>query len=305
MSHNLRQQITHAVRESRAYGQAKHDAPAHVRHDGRTYSYNSFNNRLDVAKAFGTFMQSEHPEVRYARDLTPAHANEFLSAAAARGVADSTLDAYRSTLGAIYRECGREYGTRTPERGEIHVPERTAPVAPVRTVAMREEHIEQLRDSYRPYSTGRNAVDIAHACGARVEGISKLRGSDIHERADGSVYVHLTEKGGRQRDVDVLDPADRDRMRDLRDRYGTDRVCPARPESIDRSLSRHLHDLGIRDLYRDTTVHAIRKAWAQRTYDTYRQDHSKLEAIKYVNEQLGHSAERDVALLAHYVEDIH
>ena len=78
------------------------------------------------------------------------------------------------------------------------------------------------------------------------------------------------------------------------------RICPIKVDSLHRNIERHMKSVGIKERYKYTSVHAMRKEWAQRTYDNYRKDHSKLQAIKYTNEQLGHGADRDVVLLERY-----
>ena len=59
------------------------------------------------------------------------------------------------------------------------------------------------------------------------------------------------------------------------------------------------------DKYEATTVHALRKTWAQERYDSYREGGAtKCEAIRQTNKDLGHGEDRDVALLSVYVSNI-
>ena len=44
--------------------------------------------------------------------------------------------------------------------------------------------------------------------------------------------------------------------------------------------------------------------WAQRSYDLYRESHTKSESVRYVNRILGHGEERSLSELSHYVSEV-
>lgn len=78
-------------------------------------------------------------------------------------------------------------------------------------------------------------------------------------------------------------------------------LIPTRDKSLERAVTRELKANNEHERY--IGLHAARKTWAQELYNQYRQEHSKFETVGYVNEQLGHSAERDQELLDRYVYD--
>lgn len=302
---NMRAQLGHVVRETTAYGQSKHSekgkgAKGGVHHDGRSYSYSTTNARLDTAKQFGKWMEVAHPEIERATNIRASHINEFLEMKSATCRA-ATLESYASNLRAITKEIETVYHRTRCDINEIITP--ASPLDKARTMEMERPDIEKLHKSFKADSLGWRAISLEIACGARVEGLTKLTPGDISIISPDFAQISIHgEKGGRDRVVDVRGSQNIERLERIKDTIPErERICPVKPQSLNRSICRHLQELGLKEKYPLTSVHAMRKAWAQNTYDQYRQTHTKLETVQYVNEQLGHSAERDQALLDRYV----
>lgn len=301
---SMRSQLTYCVRSTTAYGQSKHTEKGKgkhgVHHDGRSYSYSTTDARLDTAKQFSRWLQERYPEVKRAVDITAPHMNEFLEEKS-KTCRAATLESYASNLRALTKEIKTVYGRTRCEEKEILTPSSTIDRA--RTMAMDRSDIEKLYHSFREDSVGHRAITLEIACGARVEGLTKLTPADITILSDSfaKIAVH-GEKGGRDRVVDVNGKDNIERLQHIKDTIpAKERICPVKPDSLNRSICRHLKELELKDKYKLTSVHAMRKEWAQKTYDEYRKDHNKLQTVQYVNQQLGHSAERDQALLDRYV----
>lgn len=309
MGKNIKQQLTYAVRQSTAFGQSKHTDKGlgkyGVRHDGRTYSYRALSARLDVAKNFAGYMKETHPEIRMARDITGAHVNEFLTIKSTTST-QATLDTYAANLRSVLKEVENTYRCNIPDRTAINAPR--VDREPWRTMPMRAEDISRLHASYKPGSNGDKALVISHATGARAEEICGLRRESVRFVREDLAQVHFSgniTKGGRDRIVDVTNPHDiRELHRVVEITPQNGRIVPIKHSSLQKSVERHMKELGVKDRYKFTSVHAMRKEWAQRTYDRYRHDHNKYETIKYTNVQLGHGADRDVVLLERYCENI-
>lgn len=299
---SMKQQLTHAVRQSSAIGQSKHADKGlgrkGVRHDGRSYSYAALNGRLDTAKNFAGFLQREYPEIKRAVDIKAEHVNAFLTEKAAT-VNNDTLKTYASNLRSIVKEIGNCYHT------DLHIKKNdiVTPIVdrePWRTCPMEASDIKRLHESFKPGSTGDRAMILSHATGARAEEICTIKREDIHIKGD-TASVTITGKGGRTREVHVEDVREIAKLNEIRLQTPPGgRICPIKVDSLHRNVERHMKAIEIKDRYKYTSIHAMRKEWAQRTYDKYRQNHSKLETIKYVNVQLGHGADRDVVLLGRY-----
>lgn len=307
---SMKQQLTYAVRSNTAIGQSKHSEKSKgkgmkgAHHDGRSYSYSTLNSRLDTAKQFGNWMKNSHPEIEMARDISADHVNEFLREKA-ETCRSATLESYASNLRALSREVNKTYHCQSYNPVEINTPSSEKEAS--RTMPMQHKDIERLKSSFKTDSVGHRAICMEQATGARVEGLTKLTAGDIRilSRDRAEVYIH-GEKGGRNRTVDVVGEEhvrELDHIKEIIPEK--ERICPVKPDSLNKAFNRHLKQLGLKDKYELTSTHAMRKEWAQRTYDRYRENHSKLESVKYTNKQLGHGAERDQVLLDRYVANVH
>lgn len=302
----LKHQLEYAVTANKAIGQSKHADKGQgkngVRHDGRSYSYRAAEARIKLAKQFGEYMRDVYPEIKLAKDIKAEHINNFLKTKS--GCSEYTLMTYASNLRSIVKAVEKTYHVDLNiKKNDIKVPEEQKTA--VRTREMDEKDILRVHASFIPKSNGDRAMTISRCCGARAEEIVTLRKRDIYTKGD-DLYIHLKGKGGRERDVRVVDKDQGRRLLELTEYMEDDqRVVPIKVDSIEKSLTRHLKSVGLKDKYENTGFHAMRKTWAQQVYDDYRKDHTKQQSIEYVNEQLGHGAERDVALLGRYVHNMH
>lgn len=315
MARSIAYQLQYAVRQSQAYGESKHDERGKGKVDSRapykTYSFDSMKARSDIAKDLGKWVKETYPEIRLAKEITPAMTREFLTQKAEKGCRQATLTAYTSHVRAIFRYM--EHTFKSPHYGDykslIPCPEARPDLEPLRTCrGMSKEDFKTVLKTTAAGSNINKAMRVIEATGARSDGAVGLKGSDIHV-IDGAVRVGLTEKGGRYREVTVTVPEHVDFLKNLSvvgNRYVLEhRGQPIKEESLQKSLARHIEQAGLKDKYPYQKCHSIRKMWAQETYNAYRETHGKLETIEHINEQLGHSAGRDVALLGCYVGDIH
>lgn len=115
-------------------------------------------------------------------------------------------------------------------------------------------------------------------------------------------------KHGRARTIDLLSAGDRDKLReicqDVRPGQTIMRMQDGQPykkDSVQRAITRACAKVGIREEWHQNKNHAIRKAYAQRTYDAVRKEtaeqgysdaDSRRMAENYVSDQLGHNGER-------------
>lgn len=315
----LTAQFQYAIAKSKAYGQSKHDERGKGGASlarSKTYSFNTYDNRSDIAKDFGHWLKDNHPEIRMAKDITFDAAQEFLEHKATCGAAQTTLERYTSDMRTLFRVCDRAYATFPHVtdkilRDQLHQPEAKPELVKDShrdAVGMTRNDFEKLRDSFSVTSNGYKGCIIQEATGARSEGVTSMKGTDIHIQ-NGKCWVHLQEKGGRARNVDVVKPEYIAALKSLKAQAKDGYILNHRgnklqAESLQKSYRSHLLKLQTERDYTGTNSHAIRKLWANERYHEYRKTHTKLETVKYMNIQLGHGADRDEALLAHYVDDI-
>ena len=304
---SLSNQLSYAVSKNKAIGQSKYSASKADRHDGRSYSYASHNQKVDVAKNFGRWMRENHPEITRAIDITAEHANEYLKEKA-DSCRPATLQTYAADLRSIARCINNTYGSTAIDHPRIDIVVPSTDRLPSRTVAMTSRDMDRIQQHLRPDSNADRALKLERATGARVEGLTHVRQMDIkiYSEEKASVFIHA-EKGGRDRTVDVYGKEHVENLIHLRGLQPEPerQIISISKDSINRAFNRIMHQIGIKSKYELTSVHAMRKEWAQRTYDRYRADHTKLDSIIYTNQQLGHGGDRDVDLLSRYVANIH
>lgn len=233
---NLTNQILYAVNENKAEGENK----------------TNYNQKISIAKKFGSWMGESHPEILNAEDITAEHMNEYLLEKADSCRPD-TLQMYIANLKSIAKCINKTY-----------------------------------------CSTDEVVTKLERATGARMEELTNIRPCDIQfynddERA--SVFIH-SEQLGRARTVDVTGKENIDNLRCLSAlvRYN-EPIIMCKKDNLKKAYRMH--------------IRAARKEWAQHTYDHYRTDHTMLESLIYISQQLGHGRDYDVNLIHQYVTNLH
>ncbi len=316
---NLKAQLNYAVqscfkgnsRQSGGFGASKHSDMAAGQKNGKIYSWSSYHNRVDVACQFAAYVREHHPEVREARQLTPEMAEGFLLSKASTCTTE-TLDCYRSNLASLGENINRTYSSAHVDLKVGKVVGTTANQE-TRCKAMTDAHIVALRDSYKPGSTGHTAVTLASIAGCRASEIVRLRPEHIEIKSSSYATVFIRGgKGNRDRTIQIRDAQGVAQLATIKAsaREG-ERLVNCKTGSIQKSLNRHMSKLSdgsggsLKSIYRMTSIHAIRKNFAQKMFDRHRENHTRQESLDYVSAQLGHGAGRDLATLQRYIQNIY
>lgn len=309
MARSLKSQVIHAISTSfygdqergisGGFGTSKHSDKISNQKAGKIYSYDCYNNRQDIAKEFCGWMKNEHPEIRRASDLTERHATEFLAKKSSE-VSTNTLTNIRSQLKGIASAINHTYQSADVS---LDTPVMSGTTdRNVKTVSMVKSDYVKLVDSYKDaYSTGATGARVIYSSGLRASEVCTLKGSDITVK-DGVATVHVANgKGGRMRDVVITDKERVDTLKDISDHFMENRVCDIKPQSLEINISRHLNSIETDQEYKYNSCHAIRKEYAQNTYDQHKESGcSSSEAWGKTCESLGHSADRQ-ALFNTYI----
>lgn len=312
--HNICNQLKYAVYKSKAFGESKYDERKkgeESRTNYKTYSRSSMKEKLDIAQSLGKWIQREHPEIKRAVEISPKLCQDYLSDMAAHGVRQTTLEKCTSNIRAVMRCVEASFGSpRYDLKSAIKTPQTSQEVRDLRTAkGISQKDYEKLLGSVKPTSNTAKAMVIARTTGARAGGACTVKKEDIKIYGE-KAYVTLTEKGGRTREVEVVRE---DHVKALSELRGATkdgelviqhRGKPLKPESVEKGVQRAMEKVELTREYKYEKMHCIRKLWAQERYNDYRQDHSKLETVRYINIQLGHGAERDEALLGRYVDEM-
>ena len=316
---NLKAQLQFAIqscfkgnsRQSGGFGASKHSDMVTGQKKGKIYSWSSYHTRVDVACQFSAFVREHYPEVREARQLTPEMAESFLLSKAGSCTTE-TLDCYRSNLASLGENINRTYSTAKVSLKVNKIVGTTADQA-TRCKPMTDAHIAALRDSYKVGSSGHTAVTLASVAGCRASEIVRLKPEHIEVKSSSFATVFICGgKGNRDRTIQIHDPKGVKALDEIKTSAATgERLVPCKVGSIQKSLNRHMSALpgsnggSMKVDFQFSGYHAIRKNFAQREYDRYRQNHTRQESLDFVSRQLGHGAGRDLATLQRYISNIY
>lgn len=316
---NLKAQLNYVVkscfqgndRQNGGYGSSKHSDKVTGQKNGKIYSWSSFHARQDTACQFAGFVRENYPDVKEAKQLTPEMAEAFLLSKAATCTTE-TLDCYRSNLASLGENINRTYSSAHVSLAVSKVVGTNAGQES-RCKAMSDKHIAMLQDSYRPGTTGHTAVTLAAATGCRASELVRLKNENIEIKNSNFATVFVKSgKGGRDRTIQITEPSAVASLSIIKSSTAPGAtVLSCKAGSVQKSINRHLSKLkdedgnSLKAQYSHTSVHAIRKNWAQKEYDRYRENHTRQESLDYVSAQLGHGDDRDLATLQRYIANIY
>ena len=304
MGHSLKSQLKNAVHRSFKEGRNKHEEKLKDkkwRDKGNSWSYETKHDRLDNASRLANFISENWPEIKLANEIKVEHIQAYLDDCMDRGATQATLQGYSSNCRALCRELENCYKSV----GKIDTRKIKTPTAVNKKIRDHQMDTAARDELLKSNSTNVvNAAILSAAFGLRSQEITKVKAKDIYGM-DGKIMCHVERgKGNRNREVVAINK-ERGRMALLlKEKYSDeDKLVPIKDKSLERAITRELKKSGKHEKY--IGLHAARKTWAQEIYDIYRKNnHTKLETIVFVNEQLGHSGERDVKLLEKYVARI-
>lgn len=302
MGRNLKYQFLHAINKNFSEGMDKHSIKADGKMNGtRIFSYADRKNLIDTASNFSNFMKNTHPEVKQVKDIKSEHIQNFLNSKSAT-CSTATLKQYESKFNKLEKvvnntyNCNANYGGFSTPNG--------ANATKIRNSAMSKADFKRLESSFsNSNSSAKIAIQLTARAGLRVSECTKLQGRDINLQK-GTIHV-ADGKGGRDRDVQMR-PEDKQFWTDLKASVGDmERICPVKEDSINKAIQREMEKIELKDKYEDTSIHCIRKMYAQEQYDRYRDQGMEIrEALGAVSVDLGHSEDR-IELMREYVLNIH
>ncbi|MBA2851568.1 integrase [Methanococcus maripaludis] len=291
---SLKEQFKHAIVDcSFKEGLDKHSLKKDAENDNswRVYSHREKNNLMNVSASFCKFLNENHAEIKQLRYITETQVQEFLNFKAAICTTE-TLYNYRARFKKIARCVNHTYQSCSLNFSNIVIPLSTVGKSK-RNIMMTEKHAALLLN-YCKNSNAKAAIGVRFALmfGLRVSEITKIMAKDI-DLENLRLHIHRS-KGGLSRDVPI--PKELIQyLQDIKNEFGENqRICPLRNDSVNKFIYRIFQFHGITD-YKDakTSVHAIRKLWAQKLYDRLRIEGKTIkQAFEEVSVQLGHGKDR-------------
>lgn len=301
MARNLKYQFKTCIDNSFKEGMSKRSIKrnkANKNINTKTYSYADRKNLTDVSANFSNWMKDNNPKIKQIKDVTLDHVQNFLNAKADDGCSADTIKQYKSIMGKIGDLANNYYSSANVDFKSTVVPS-TQEQTKIRNIDMSEEDYNKLVNKIsQGQSQAYKAVVMAHAAGLRVAECAKIQQRDIKDNGNGTVTVFVADgKGGRDRNVLVTNIHDAKNLLDLRDSVFSpmDRIVPIQYGSINKAINRAISNMDGMQKYTDakTSIHSIRKNYAQRNYDSLKeQGLNSKEAWGKTCVNLGHSADR-------------
>lgn len=312
MARNLKYQFKYAIEQSCRFGTDKHSMKRNHAENGnmkaRTLSYADRKNLIDVSSNFSNWMKENHPNIKELKDVTSSHVQEFLNQKA-QTCTSATVEQYQSKFTKLEALVNSTY-----RNADVNYTNTVTPVCTNntklrdKTMSVRDfNRLNNYMSNNCRSDNGAKAIQLSYHVGLRVAEISKLQQRDITIHSNGTATVHVADsKGCRSRDVHIVSRGSVQVLTELRDsvQSPTERIVPIQSESINRSIKRAMDRCGMQEYkHSKTSVHSLRKAYAQREYNRYKeQGLEPKQAWGNVSEQLGHGRDR-ADLYKTYIEN--
>lgn len=302
MSKNIKQQFLYAINNSFKEGMDKHSLKkAGIKNSEKIYSYADRKNLIDTACNFSNWLKENNPEIKQVKDIKNVHIQKFLNQKA-NNCSNETLKQYGSKFNKLEKCVNSTYNIKADYKG-FSIPI-SAENTKIRNTSMSHSDFSKLENAFKgSNSFGAVAIQLSARCGLRVSECVKLQARDI-DISNNCLHI-IDAKGGRDRDVPIR-LEDKDYFINLKNSTpDMQRVCPVQKDSINKSVERAMQKAGIKDSYTDTSIHCIRKMYAQDTFDSFRASGMSIqESLDSTSKLLGHGEKRN-NLMKQYVLNIH
>ena len=302
MGKNLKQQFIYAIEDNFQESMDKHSMKANgVRNDGKVFSYADRKNLIDLSCNFANYMKENYKDIKLVKEVRSEHIQSFLNQKS-KECSNATLKQYQSKFSKLEKIVSNTYNINVKYKGyQLPLAEENTKI---RNTSMSPEDFKKLETAFiNSKSYGKIAIQLTSRAGLRVSECTKLQGRDI-DIEKGTIHVE-DGKGGRNRDVPIRE-SDIQYFSNLKSYVGDrERVCPVQSDSINKAIDRVMKSEGIRNKYNDTSIHCIRKMYAQEEFNKYRSEGMEIkQALQRVSVLLGHGEDR-MELMKQYVLNIH
>ena len=301
MARNLKYQFLNAITQNFKEKMDKHSIKADGKMNGtRIFSYSDRKNLIDVSCNLANYLSDNNPEIKFVKDIKAHHIQGFLNKKS-KTCSQATIKQYATKFNKLENVVNSTYNANANYKG-FRVP-LTKENTKIRNMSMSREDFLKLEKGFsNSKSCAKEAIQLSSRAGLRVSEITKLQGRDINI-SKGVINI-VDSKGGRDREVPIR-PQDRDYFIDLKSKYNDyERICPVKSDSINKAIERELEKQGLKEKYTNTSIHSIRKLYAQEEFDRLREEGLEIkQALGEVSVLLGHSDNR-FELMKEYVLDI-
>lgn len=281
-NHSLRNQANYAISKVVKFGSSKKADRLNddCNHESMLYGIHRTEDLRDTSNALARHLNENFPEIQKWHDVRPEHVQDFLNTRAlreGRGWSKRTCEEMISRMCKLYEIFREGLSIRNEFSEGLEVVYKHE--KPVRNKAMKPEHLELIRASFRDRgsrSAGWTAVEITMRTGVRIDEDACLRPEEINIE---NAVLHISGEGaknGKARSVPIQ-PEHMDFFRKLReDTWGKDYCLGGvKAGSLNKSIREEMKRITVEhngvqqtlsDIYPNSTNHAIRKLWARQRY---------------------------------------
>lgn len=291
----LQQQIRHAIAECSHIGESKRNYK--MQHNGQTdervFSIQTKENLVNCASSFSKYVKREHPEVKWARDITQEVVQQWLDANKDNWN-QSTMRAYISAMKKIAKQLNATYKNCHVDLEGLKNNKEQNLMDKERNVIMERTDYEALCQSLRTsQAQARVAIEIAGRSGLRAKEISRLKTKNI-DLDKNILLIDEGAKNGKKRTVPIR-PKDREfyaRLKENLESKNQAYVCDGVSEdSLNSGIREKMKELKLDKKYKNTTIHSIRKMYAKERYEEkLAKGYNEEKAWSVVQKEIGHEA---------------
>lgn len=313
MARNLKYQFKYAIEQSCRIGADKHSMKHNKAENGnkgsKTVSFSDRKNLIDTSANFANWMKENYSDVKELKDVNSNHVQKFLDEKA-KTCTSETIGQYQSRFSKLEKLVNNTYTNANVNYSNTVKPSATNNTEKLRSKSMSDSDYNKLNNHMSNNcrsDNGAKAIQLSYHAGLRVSECAKLQQRDIKISENGTATVHVADsKGCRSRDVHITNKDSVQALTQIRDSVQNpyDRVIPIQAESINKAINRAMDRCNMQEYKaHKTSVHSMRKAFAQREYDRYKDEGLEpKQAWDKVSEELGHGKNRDDLYKA-YIEN--
>lgn len=291
MSRNLKFQYLTCIESNFIEGQQKHSIKKQKNmNNTRIFSYADRKNLINVFSNFSNYMRKNHTGIKQVKNVKTEHIQAFLYVKQSEGVSQETLKTYTSAFRKMQNLVNATYNAHVDYSSII------TPISmrsnKLRSNSMCDTHFNTLYNTFKEDSPTAIALQMSFRSGLRVEETSKIKAKSIDLEHK---CIHIVDgKGKKNRTIPMLTGDDFKYYSDLKAKFNdNDRLVSLQKDSINRNINRHLKSLSLKQNYSKTSIHSIRKNFAQRYFDKLRHDEMNTkESLSMVSLALGHGHDR-------------
>ncbi len=299
MARNLKYQLLTCINNSFVPGTSKHSLKKQkLTNSNKIFSYNDRKNLINLSSSFSSFMKEKFPDVKLAKNIKNEHINQFL-VEKSRTCSTETLNLYRSNFKKLGKTVEAYYHCEVNWKPNNYSGYKDS----IRNIQMDFKDYNTLLSSYKKGSTGYNALYFCYSFGCRREELSKLKAKDLIISNNKATLKIIDGKGKKSRVV-TCSHSNLSYFEEIKSKMGeNERIIPINKESITKNVRLHLKQTNLSEKYDKTCIHSIRKLFAQTSYNNFRENMSKKDALNLVSKNLGHGENR-LNLMQRYVQEI-